>query len=119
MADFAIDISITTHTSRGMRAVVFVTPEKGYSFYVDGDSDFKYYKTVNGGITWTGPTLIVTGTVGGFDVWFDQWTPGDTGSIIHTWCMESAFDGIYYTALNTTNDVLGSNIVVFDGISLS
>src|SRR3972149_1757014 len=63
-------------------------------------------KTTNGGLTWSAATDIFTGTVEAFDVWYDQWTPGDTGRIIHIWYIQGGTgDDILYTRLNTVDDV--------------
>ena len=50
-----------------------------------------------------------------FDVWYDKWTPGDTGTKIHIWWIEIDIDDINYRALDTSNDSFGSKIQVFAG----
>src|SRR3990167_10744708 len=106
MADVTVEAAMLAGTTRGMRAVVFVSRDIGYVFGINGDSDLDYMKTTNGGLTWGAATDVFTGTVEAFDIWYDQWTPGDTGRIIHIWYIQGGTgDEILYTQLNTTNDV--------------
>src|SRR3990167_5292003 len=106
MADVTVEAAMLAGTTRGMRAVVFVTNNIGYVFGINGDNDLDYMKTTNGGLTWSAATDVFTGTVEAFDVWYDQWTPGDTGRIIHIWYIQGGTgDDLLYTQLNTVNDV--------------
>lgn len=95
---------------------MFTTATVGYFFYTDANSDFAYRKTTDGGLTW-GSAVLVSGaeTIVGYDVWYDQWTPGDTGRLIHIWFFGTTGDDIIYRALNTTNDTLTSAVTVFNG----
>jgi hypothetical protein len=99
-----------------MRGIVFTTATIGYLFYTDANSDFAYKKTTDGGLTWGAAVLVSAAeTIVGYDVWYDQWTPGNTGRIIHIWYFGTADDDIIYKALNTTNDALTSAVIVFNG----
>lgn len=108
MANVTIDAAAVLATCRGMRSVVWTTPDIGYIFFIDDDSDFKYKKSTNGGSSWGSAVTIFTGTAEAFDVWFDKWTPGDTGTIIHTWYIDSAVDDVWYRQLDTNGDSLGT-----------
>lgn len=119
MADLTVEAAMLAGTSRGMRSVVFVNRDIGYVFGINGDSDLDYMKTTDGGLTWGVATNIFTGTIFAFDVWYDQWTPGDTGRIIHLWFISLDTDDVFYQAFNTATDVLGSQIVIFAGATLS
>jgi len=116
-ADVTIDAAAILGTARGMRNTVFTTHLIGYHFFIDADSDLKYYKTADGGATWGGLTVIkITETIHAFDVWYDQWTPGDTGSKIHIWYVGLAADDVVYETLDTANDdVQSSEVIVFNG----
>lgn len=117
MADINIDAAAINLNRRGMRQLVFVSANIGYFFFIDGDNDFYYKKTTNGGQTW-GSLVAVSGsdTLTAFDVWYDQWTPGDTGRMIHIWYFGTATnDDVLYRNLNTTNDSLLSAVTVFLG----
>jgi hypothetical protein len=116
MADVTIDSAILATTGRGCRSIVFTSSLNGYSFYFDSTGEFSYIKTTDGGATWnqTGtPIINLTADVEvGFDVWFDQWTPGDTGTIIHMWYFGTSLDTIFYRQLDTSTDTLGAERTV-------
>ena len=117
MADITIDAVVELNTTRGMRSMVFTTSLIGYFFFIDADFDFKYVKTTDGGATWGGLTTIFTGSVQAHDVWFDQWTSGDAGTIIHCWYVENGGDDVRYRQLDTATDTLGTERIVFNGAS--
>src|SRR4029450_433324 len=113
MADVSIDASVSTSTARGMRSVVFTTASIGYWFYIDSNGTFSYSKTSDGGATWGAAVAISAQTTDiAFDVWFDKWTPGDSGTLIHTWCFDTGVDDIRYRTLDTNGDSLGTLRVV-------
>lgn len=118
MADITLDAANSSANARAMRSMVFTTTTIGYYFFIDNDLDFKYLKTTDGGQTWGGLTTIYTGSLGAYDVWFDQWTPGDTGTLIHTWYIETGTDDVRYRTLDTNGDSLGTERVVFAGDSV-
>ncbi len=97
------------------RNVVFTDAMTGYVFYPNSTADLVYEKTSDGGQTWGAPVTVFTGGVICFDVWFDQWTPGDAGTIIHCWFQDSGTDDVLYKNLDTSGDTLGSLITVFAG----
>lgn len=117
MPDITVDVQARDITARGMRSLVFTTSLIGYFFFIDFDNDFKYAKTTDGGATWGGLTTIYTGTVLAYDVWFEPWTPGDSGTLIHAWYIESNTDDVRYRTLDTNGDSLGTERVVFAGVS--
>lgn len=120
MADVSIDGTVVAVTARGMRSVVFATEAIGYWFYLDGDGIFGYSKTTDGGATWSAQVdadgAAATTTVA-FDVWFDQWTPGDTGTLIHMWWFDVTNDVVRWRTMNTSGDVLGTVRTVLTGAS--
>lgn len=116
MADVTVLASGVLASTRGVRNYVFVSEKVGYIFYHDASSDFVYKKTTDGGATW-GSAVAISGaeTMVGFDVWYDQWTPGDKGSIIHIWYFGTSADDIIYKTLNTSSDTLSGGVTVFNG----
>lgn len=111
--------TVIAGNSRNMRSLVFVSDTVGYFFYSETtSSDLLYTKTTNGGLTWGAGVSILAGTIASLDVWYDQWTPGDTGRNIHIWVMDAALDDILYYRLNTTNDVVSSVVTIFAGATV-
>lgn len=96
-----------------MRALVFVSATVGYMFGINGDNDLDYMKTTNGGATWAAAGDVRTGTVEAFDVWYDQWTPGNTGRDIHIFFIDGGTtDLVLYFRFNTVDDTKTSAITV-------
>ncbi len=91
--------------------IVFLDDQVGYKFYRFGAAPSSgmcgYSKTTNGGISWGTfvPTDNQTDCIG-ISVWYDQWTPDDTGSFIHIATIDTGDDEIFYNRLNVTNDTL-------------
>ena len=121
----AVDITVDTGDTAPIaghnapRSLVWTSASDGYFFYIDSDNDFKYAKTIDGGQNWTAAVAEIdtdtTITALAFDVWYDKWTPGDSGTKIHIWWAEIDLDDINYRALDTSNDSFGNKIQVFAG----
>ncbi len=102
--------SAVTHTQSGT-GIVFVTPDVGYKFHVFGavpdSGKCVYRKTTDGGISWGSQVVVDSQTdCQGVSVWYDRWTPSDTGTIIHIATYDTSADEIYYNSLDTTSDTL-------------
>ena len=117
MAEVVVEAAMLAGTSRGMRALVFVNQTTGYMFGINGDSDLDYMKTTDGGASWGTATDVFTGSVDSFDVWYDQWTPGNTGRIIHIAYTENGTDDVAYTSLNTVDDTQTADVDILAGTS--
>ena len=114
MADITVSAASVAGVTRGMRNVVFVSQYVGYWFQIGTNTDLFYCKTTDGGKTWGAEVSIKADTLVGFDVWYDQWTPGDTGRNIHIWMFYSTTDEVKYNRLNTVNDALAGETMVLD-----
>jgi len=80
---------------------VFISDKVGYTFYIDkagpGDDDPRYSKTTDGGATWGGEVDLGDGNKwANIAVWYDQWTPGGSGTKIHMLATETDTDDTYY-----------------------
>lgn len=98
--------------------IIYVSANTWYKVILSSDTiDLYYVKTTNAGLTWSIPVAIRTGTVGGIAVWFDKWTSGDTGTVIHITYLDSSTNLLYYRSLDTSGDTLGTEITAFTGVS--
>lgn len=89
-----------------------------YAFIQDGaTANFWYAKSVNYGLTWGVVTSIKATAVRNVSVWFDKWTPGDTGTLIHLAYFDTTNSDVFYRSLDTASDTLGTERVVFLGAS--
>ena len=85
-----------------------------------GNQDFFYRKSTNQGLTWGAPVYILTGVdTTRTAVWYDRWTTGDSGNLIHIVALDSTNHNVTYWNLDTSSDTLTSPLVVVDGASFS
>jgi hypothetical protein len=70
--------------------VVFINDSHGYCFFLKTnsiDGEIVYSKTIDGGLSWSGPTNIDCGPprfrFQSFSCWYDKWTPENSGNKIH------------------------------------
>lgn len=119
-ADIMVASSLAANFRNGTQAAYKVhTATAVYVFQISSlDNGLHWSKSTDGEITWSDPVIVsVTGAVQGFAVWYDKWTPGNTGTIIHLAYFESTTDDVFYKQLDTNGDTLGSEITVFAGAS--
>lgn len=95
-----------SHTAAGSQTV-FISDQVGYKFFRSSGGGCQYRKTLNGGSSWGSAVTVDSQTdCVGVVVWYDQWTPGDTGSYIHIATLDTNPDSLFYNRLDTTNDSL-------------
>lgn len=120
-ADILIGSGISANFRSGSQSAYKVkTVEAVYVFYISGQDIFIHWvKSTDNEITWSDPVQVntVAGAVQGLSIWFDKWTPGNTGTLIHIAYFESTSDDVFYRALDTNGDTLGSEITIFAGAS--
>jgi len=121
-ADILIGSGISTNHRSGSQAGYKVrTASAVYAFYISGaDNGLYWVKSTDNEITWSDPVIVsLTGANQGFAIWYDKWTPGNTGTIIMIVYFESSSDDVFSKTLDTNGDTLGSEITVFAGTSTS
>ena len=111
----------TPPVSKQMDCLVVVANGYRYLFTVRTNSaDFVFFKSTDGGLTWNNSISIDTAnTPVLYTVWYDRWTNGDTGNLIHIWLADSTIDDIQYWNLDTSTDTLSAPVQVFAGGTLS
>lgn len=88
-----------------------------YLVYVDTGSDVAFKKSSDGGLSWSAPTVVFTGTVTCVSVWYDRWS-GISAGLIHVAYQESATDDTLYRTINTeSSDALSTQTTIFAGAS--
>ncbi len=109
-------IDATVHTTAashlgGSPRTVFINQNTGYAFYRDSTGACVYSKTTDGGATWGAAVTVDSQTdCISIAVWYDQWTPGDTGTRIHIATIDTNPDDIWYRSFNTANDTFDNAI---------
>jgi len=83
--------------------MVFIDDQTGYMIYNDA-ANASYRKTTNAGVTWGSEVaLTAQGDIDNVVVWYDRWTPGNTGDLIHIAFLEAGGDDVYYNYIDTAN----------------
>ena len=90
-----------------------------YCYQVVAGKDVEYVKSTDGGATWGAAVVIASaaGSIGVPTVWYDKWTPGQTGNLIHIAYARDGVDGMYHRSLLTITDTLSSEGTIDGGIA--
>lgn len=100
------------------RQIVAVSSTHVYLFFSDDNADLAYTKSTDGGKTWSTKTVVAASiTIETMSIWFDGWTPGDAGTIIHVAYIEAGIDDVLYGHLDTSTDTWTGPVTVFAGAS--
>lgn len=98
--------------------IVWLDHLTGYAFYVIASDAGLYYKTTNnGGSTWGTGVKIQTSAdaanrISNYNVWYDRWTPGDSGQKIHIAWLDAVLDQLHYVNIDTTVPSFGTEVNV-------
>jgi hypothetical protein len=115
-ADIIIAQASSSHRSSQSSCIVKTPAGEIYVFFLSGvDTTLYWIMSEDGGITWFDPTPIKNLGTGCFSVWYDKWTPGNTGTLIHFAYFESSGDDVFYRALDTATFTLGTEATIFAG----
>ena len=102
------------HNRHYGRVIAWVSSTVGYVFWVD-TTDISYSKTTDGGETWsnnTGITIQTGNTMNKLTIWYDQWTPGDSGTKIHIWWTDTTTDDLWYASIDTSDDTVSTPLSI-------
>ncbi len=119
MADITVDASVgsSLHQTVVRSGPIWVSVNTAYIIYIDDSDDVVYQKTTDGGATWDSAVTINSDTAIKMSVWYDRWTPGNAGTLIHLVYTEADGDDLFYRNLNTLDDSLSTEVKVVDGAS--
>lgn len=100
--------------------LVFISDQVGYVFFqVSRTASLSYSKTTNGGTSWGTPVDMTGGvqyTYRSRSIWYDKWTPGDTGTKIHIIVDGYDNDDVDYYSLDTSDDSVTGPVLVHTGL---
>jgi hypothetical protein len=120
-AGVSIDASIEEEIERIHRDTspntVWIDENNGFVFYMDNNGssleEVWMASTSDGGSTWGNNQVVDTqNDCKSVAVWYDGWTKGRSGNLIHIVTSDSGDDELYYTTYNPTSNVLSSTVVV-------
>ncbi|MCI0551432.1 MAG: exo-alpha-sialidase, partial [Anaerolineae bacterium] len=123
MADILIDGDVQFMPTSARRSQAWVTKLIGYQFWTENTTlDFYYQKTTDGGSTWSAAIAVTPITVQNnrkFSIYPEWYTPGNVGSKIHIIWIDDIGDDVRHKTLDTDNDILSSENLVFNGATFS
>jgi hypothetical protein len=121
MADITVDATVIASLNQvGIRSgPVWIDVNTAYVFYSDSGGELVYQKTSDGGATWGSPVLVHAGAATRLSIWYDRWTPGNAGTLVHMAYLDTGTDDVFYRSIDTVDDTLGTETVVFAGASFS
>ena len=119
MADTAIDTlaHANLNVSNLLGGPIWVNEDIVYVVYKRNTSRPAYRKSINGGTSWDGPTEILAASAVSMAVWYDRWTPGNSGTKIHVVYLSTVTHKVYYRSLDTADDSFSTEVEVFAGSS--
>jgi hypothetical protein len=97
-----------------MRSAVWLDKDVGFHIVATGSS-LAVMRTSNGGASWIQIATFSAVAPVAFDVWYDQWTPGDTGTLIHVVWFDVTNDDVLYRTYDASALVMGTQRTVFAG----
>lgn len=120
LADDTTVIATSTNGDRdtgNSPSLVFTSHDVGFKFALVSNQ-IRYYRTTDAGITWTdGGSIGVEAYQGGPVVWYDKWTPGDTGSRLNLTTINQS--GYNYDPMHLVYNISGSSVVYESNMSLA
>lgn len=88
-----------------------------YSVIIDSGIDVVFSKSLDGGLSWSEPVIVFSGSATALAVWYDRWSNISAG-LIHCAYSESATDDTLYRTINTeSSDALSTQTTIFAGLS--
>lgn len=89
-------------------------------FFYPGDNGLYVTTSTDGGFSWSSPASLRSSAINSVvSVWYDKWTPGNTGTIIHVAYIDAVTDDVFYRPVDAASAVpsLGTEVVIFAGAS--
>jgi hypothetical protein len=106
--------SATTSFQGASPRMVWVSDTSGFLFDAYSTGSLGMSTTSNGGATWSSRVASidsVNADVVSFGIWYDRWTEGDTGNIIHVVTTDTSVDDTYYTQVNALTGVRATTVL--------
>ena len=119
MADKSVATAVdTTLDQIGVFGPYWIDTQKAIIIYSDDGDDLSFARTTDGGDNWS-ITEIEVGEVRGIASWFDQETPGDTGTLVHVAWLDNSGDDAKYVTVDVDDGTVGTIRTIDSGISVS
>ena len=117
MAD--VDVLATAYTSTdasdALGGPYWTSPSVGYVVLQNSTFPIDVYKTADSGATWAVQDAAnnpASANNRSMAVWWDQETPGNSGTVIHIAWVQTTEDEVHYISFDTNTDAYGTNRTV-------
>ena len=121
MADVVIlaTAAASLHVRDALFGPYWTSPSVGYVVVRDSAAALEIWKTEDSGATWAQQDSANDPTgIASMGAWFDQETPGDSGTLIHLAWVDASTNEVEYCAFDTSDDTFGS-IILIDLLTVS
>jgi hypothetical protein len=120
MADTTVYSSIigTLDESNNLWGPYWTDKDTGTVVFISSGNEAFQRRTVDGGSSWSGQAIIFDGTIMNVACWYDQETPGDSGTILHVVTLDTG-GACKYRTVNISTGVRGTQRTVVSGLTVS
>jgi len=111
VADTTVDTTADTfvHGVMALWGPYWINTTTGVIVFMDSSDDVVFTRTTDGGANWTkNGTALDTDHTRHMAAWFDQETPGDSGTLIHVSWLESTTNDAHYRTIDISDGSLGT-----------
>ena len=119
MADTTVATSVSSFQDlQGMFGPYWIDKDIGIIIYSDTGQDLTFARTTDAGASWT-PTQIESGSAFVISSWFDQETPGDSGTLLHITWLDALDDEAKYVSVDISDGSVGTIRTIDSGITVA
>lgn len=118
-ADTQVDIADTALSGKdALAGPYWIDTNEAAIIFINSSQDMSYASTTDAGVNWNSE-VIVAGTAKHAASWFDQETPGDTGTLVHTAWVDVASSSLFYNTVDIDDGTIGTLRTVDSGITVA
>ena len=113
------EINTSIRASQSNYLLTHPTSGSIYNFFYSGvDNGLYWMASYDSGFSWSAKVLVkAVANNSLYSVWFDRWTPGDTGLVVHIAYAEATGDDVLYRPFDISTETLGTETTIFAGTS--
>ena len=113
------EINTSIRASQSNYLLTHPTSGSIYNFFYSGvDNGLYWMVSYDSGFSWSAKVLVkAVANNSLYSVWFDRWTPGDTGLVVHIAYAEATGDDVLYRPFDISTETLGTETTIFAGTS--
>ena len=120
MADTLVHLSVSAgldSENLGLQGPYWLNKDKGIIVFADVNREISFSRTIDEGANWS-KTVIEIGTTDNLVCWFDQETPGDSGSIVHLFWLDDDDDEAKYVDIDINDGSVGTIRTIASGLTM-